>query len=385
MGNALQHMNTSNTSFSPDGQMFCHAPQLGIDFYDSTGQTTFPLHETLRDDEITCITTLFSECSQGPPVTWVLCAGSRQGNLLVFSAPGTMLRTIRSHCSPVRILRTSSSIENPLTSAPSVLLAQHDQSVIVTIPLGPELLNPLSEIKPTKRSLVHPHPADSAIIGSRLKSDIFFGVCEFPAVVSVGSDPFLSLSSLERIEPGSNPNIMRKLWGLMGGSGATEVIPKAHCHWELGEKGKVAKSLFLSPDGRWIAVTDCQGRVTIIDSVFGHVTNILKGYRNGQVAWAYPNILLIFSQSRAMIVACSVPDGVVFDAVSVGSKGHLFQGTDFQGRHFPVFIDSTGDVILIDVSFEVVHEPEPADRNSFPVEELLSSFSFDPEFTQSGE
>jgi hypothetical protein len=56
-------------------------------------------------------------------------------------------------------------------------------------------------------------------------------------------------------------------------------------------------------------VTEAQGRVTIIDCVFGQVTKIMKGMRDAQVAWACLNLLLIYAPARWIIVAYTVPHG----------------------------------------------------------------------------
>jgi hypothetical protein len=42
--------------------------------------------------------------------------------------------------------------------------------------------------------------------------------------------------------------------------------------------------MMASEDGRWMAIADAQGRVTIVDAVFGHMTKVLKGMRDAQIA-----------------------------------------------------------------------------------------------------
>jgi hypothetical protein len=212
--------------------------------------------------------------------------------------------------------------------------------VIVTFTI--KNINPGS--KGTKRTIAHRSPTDSIVIFSKFNPQLFLDVSLSPAVFSVGSSPFLSVSSIVEVPP---VRMVRKLvssftaW--LTGPPDEEEIPKARFDWELPDEPRVARSAVVSEDGRWLAVPDQQGRVSIIDCVFGHFTRILKGMRDAQVAWSHSNCLLVFAPARGLIVACTVPMGEIFDAVKVDRRGKLFQCVKAGNELQAVFMDGKGN------------------------------------------
>jgi hypothetical protein len=90
--------------------------------------------------------------------------------------------------------------------------------------------------------------------------------------------------------------------------------------------------------------------VTIFDAVFGHMTKVLKGMRDAQLAWAHPDKLLIYAPASGMIVSCAAPGGAIVDAVRVDGSGKLFQQVTTNRQMQAIFVDSKGFVISISVS-----------------------------------
>jgi hypothetical protein len=259
-----------------------------------------------------------------------------------------------SHSSPVSNLRVCFYLEGRFTRSATSLLISHDRSVITIAPINAEITDPTVNIPLKKWTLRHPKVADCALINSKLDSQLFFGRCEFPSIVSVGAQPFLAVSSIARVPQEGKSLIGRVTKSLFSwfvpAPPDEEVIPEAPVQWELNDERWAARELAVSEDGRWMAVADREARVSIIDPIFGHITRTLKGYRDVQMAWSHPNILLIFSPARKMIVGCTAPSGDLFDAVNVDPKGKLFQGIGEDRTQFPIFVDGTGKVMVLNVS-----------------------------------
>jgi hypothetical protein len=179
---------------------------------------------------------------------------------------------------------------------------------------------------------------------------MFSTLHEFPAVFSVGEHPFLSVCSIARPQPvGAAKKIFRAVTGWFSKHVEPDPIPEAKAEWELQDEPRCAREIVPSEDGRWLAVPDLQGRVSIVDGVFGHVTRILKGMRDARVAWA-GGALLIFSPARGLIIACTVPKGDIFDAVKVDRRGKLFQCLGEGGLLRAVFTDGSGTFAEISVT-----------------------------------
>jgi hypothetical protein len=221
--------------------------------------------------------------------------------------------------------------------------------VIVQIFLA-ELSTP-NQIRPVKWKLRHPSPVASVIVNANT-------VQRRPTIFSVGAQPFLSVCSIPKT-PDRPARSQSRLFGWLRSS---DVISDVQLEWEIEDEGRVARSLAVNEEGRWLAVSDSQGRVTIIDCVFGHVTKIVKGMRDAQIAWAHLNSLLIYAPARGVILACTVPRGEIFAAVKVDKKGKLVQQMTADKELKVLFIDSHGLVAPIDVR----QPPRPPDAEPPP-------------------
>jgi hypothetical protein len=205
----------------------------------------------------------------------------------------------------------------------------------------------------------------SVVVNSNITAPLFVGAHCFPAVFSVGEQPFLSVSSIPKT-PSQSPLRMvrqaaRRFRRLFWSSDTDEEQPihNATTQCELQDGVRIARAVEPSADGRWLAVTDTQGRVTIVDGVFGHITNVVKGMRDAQVAWDPANCLLIYAPVREIIVACAAPFGDIFDAVKVDKGGRLYPFIAPDRRLRAAFVDSKGWVMAISVERPPRANPPP--------------------------
>jgi hypothetical protein len=212
--------------------------------------------------------------------------------------------------------------------------------------MGMDSLSAVDRAKPEKWQLPHKGAADAVLVFSKLTSQLFSGARESPVVYAVGGQPFLSVASIARPQGGGVAKLLargvKKLASWLLAPPEEEHIQEAKAEWEIQDERRVAREVLASEDGRWLAVADTLGRVSIVDCIFGHITKILKGMRDGQVAWSHGGHLLIFAPARGIIVACTVPNGEIFDAVKVDKKGRLFQCVKDGNELDAIFMDSCG-------------------------------------------
>jgi hypothetical protein len=356
----LQSLSSHKVAFSPDGQIVCFAVASTVHFFSDKPESELPLP---GEGSITCLATVTTD-------PWVLCAGFSAGSIVLFHRRA-VCRLLQSHSSSVQNLRACFYLESRFTRSAPFLLISHDSSVIATVPINPDITDSTKDVVLRKWTLRHLRLADCALINSKLDSPLFFERCEFPGIVSVGSQPFLALSSIARAAQEDENAIIRMTKSLFSWFSPppkdTEVVPPdAPVKWELNDERWAARELSVSEDGRWMAVADGEARVSIIDPVFGHITRTLKGYRDAQMAWSHPNILLVFSPARKMIVACTAPNGELFDAVNVDPKGKLFQGIGADRTQFGIFLDGAGKVIVLSVNLPKPQAPQRSGEDAEP-------------------
>jgi hypothetical protein len=210
---------------------------------------------------------------------------------------------------------------------------------------------------------------------------MFSGIHQFPAIFSAGANPFLSVSSISKPQILATTDKVKqaasrffkyaKNWiAGMDEDEEEEKIAKANFEWELIDEGRTARTMAVSGEGRWLAVTDTQGRVSIIDCVFGHVTRVLKGMRDAQLAWR-GSYLLIYAPARDILLVCTIPNGEIFDAVKIEGNGKLLQYSDRELKTHALFIDCNGTVKEIEIKREVKEaEPEVVDDCHFSLHEF---------------
>jgi hypothetical protein len=342
----LSTLSSDPAAFCPESRVLCVAHGPTIHFISEGEPHDAPLSVS---SDVTALTTV-------SPSPWILCAGLASGDLLFFTRTDAPVAA-SPHATPVQRIHSCHYRETAFTQAGGFLLAEYGGGIIVTFPID-DILRFKSlqsrleagELKPVKWQLQHKEPIDSVLIFSKLTSPMFSGLHEFPAVFSAGARPFLSVCSIARPQPvGAAKKIFRALAGWFSQQRDEEPIPEAKAEWELQDEPRAAVEVAPSEDGRWLAVPDRQGRVSIIDAVFGTVTRILKGMRDAQVAWA-GGALLIFAPARGVIVACKAPRGDIFHAVKVDRRGRLFQCAGEGGALRAVFTDGSPTFAEISVA-----------------------------------
>lgn len=364
----------SSVCFSADGKCLCYVNQerASVDFCDAEGVKCFT--RGLESGEVfTDVVTIKSE-------PWIVCAGTSHGNL-VFIGSCNLLFKFHAHSERVLYLKVFSFKESHFTKSVNRMYVQFNRNVGMEIGISengldnPERLKKLTseELKFNKWTFDHKDSVDRVIVDSTLNSPVFTGLHQFPAVISVGRDPFISVDSIaEKQQQGATEFVkkaatklfrMAASWlGAADEPKEQEVIPKARHEWELNDEGRAARNCLASEHGRWLAITDTQGRVSIVDCVFGHITRVIKGLRDAQIAW-YHDLLLVFAPARGVMFACTVPNGDIIEAAKVDKNGKLFQRMAADGSFIPVFVDSKGSVA--DLKCPI---PEPAKREETAAE-----------------
>lgn len=373
-GSSCSSLFSSSVCFSGDGKMLCCANRERIEFHGANGMKS--KSPGLESGEIcTYVATI-----KGDP--WIVCAGTSHGNLIFFTLQKILFK-YHAHSEKVIYLKVCSFKESHFTKRVNKLYVQFSRNVGMEIDLDengfddPDRIRRLrpEDFKFNKWTFDHKDSVDKVIVNSTLESPIFAGLHQFPAVLSVGSEPFISVDSIaEKQQQGATELVKKAATKLfrMAASwlGAAEepkeeeVIPKARHEWELNDEGRVARNCLASERGRWLAITDTQGRVSIVDCVFGHITRVMKGLRDAQIAW-YHELLLVFAPARGVMFACTVPSGEIIEAAKVDKNGKLFQRMGTDDSMLPVFVDSKG--FVADLKCRV---PEPAPREEITTENL---------------
>jgi len=346
--------NTSSNSIinvSPDGNSLCRAFGSTLSFLNSENTTSIALALHPRDT-ISCIETVFIE-------PWVQAVGTTMG-AVHFIDQNKWVFALTPINAPLLKLRVCSYRNGRFTQTYPVLMAFYPPDMAI-IPLSSvqSKMNNLNEEVQINRWHIHHSFIDAVLINSSLSSIIVSGLHQFPAVFSIGSNPFLTVSSVQKPAQPKATEIVKQAasrffrW-VKGSTPEDEVppIPKSLFEWCMKDEGRTAKLIEADPTGRWVALTDNNGRVLIVDSVFGHIVKVLKGLRDSQIGWADgPNqepFLIIYSPFRKMIIACSVPNGEIFDAVKADSSGRLFSIRTI--RNTVAFLDSNMNLLLFDVN-----------------------------------
>lgn len=351
-------MPTSKVLVSPNNKIICTHGVTSIDFHDENDKKSLDF-DLMNGEKINC----FEVVSKSP---WILCFGTNIGNLYFFDENKVLLK-LSPYNGNIQNMKLCSFSDSQLTKKSNVLLIRYLENVFATIDID-SLLCKIKEEKNDdlkvniqKWQTNHNDIVDSIIVNSNLSSFMFSGLHKFPAIFNVGSNPFISVYSIsEPQETGATEKVkqvasrfFKKAASWVTGSETKEEeppIPKAVFEWELNDDGRTGRKVLANPTGRWLGITDNQGRVIIVDSVFGHIARVLKGMRDSQIAW-YDNYLLVFIPSREMIVSYLIPCGKIFDAVRVDKNGKLIQTYGSDNKFGVVFIDSKGNVGALKVNY----------------------------------
>ena len=339
---------------SPDGRIICTGQRSSADFYTTEKTFSIPLN-LAGTDTIRCIASVYFK-------PWVLCVGTSGGNLVFFTPEGKQF-SVKAYNGEALFVKSCTYKKSPFTEPFDVVFAQFTNQVAATIKISEildKLANSASEVNVAKWKLTHKGSVDAVVLNSSLPSPIFSGMNKFPAVFSVGGCPFISVDSVSATTTRTAGDIVMKavssLWKFVAGTPEDEEqeeqVPNARSEWDLRDEGRRARNVTASEQGRWLAITDTKGRVSIVDGVFGHITRVVKGLRDAQVAWSH-EMLVVFAPARSAVVLCTVPNGQIIHAAKVDKKGRLCQTIDENGNFQAVFIDSSGNAGLI--------EHDPAD------------------------
>lgn len=349
---------------SPDGKIFCCSRNIYVDLINSENTSSISLAFS-NNETITSIETVFTS-------PWIVCAGTTAGKLYFFNQTEQILE-LPIHNDIIQSIKVCSFRESHFTQPYPVLIVKFPNRVAITIQL--DLLhqkiygNKELDLNIQKWELHHKNIADLVVVNSNLPSPMFSGLHQFPAVFTVGSEPFICVCSISKPKP-LNPTeyvrakasrLLKTVGSWFVGTEPTEEeppIPKSTKEWELYDEGRIAKCVAADPTGRWLAITDEQGRVIIVDVVFGHVAKVLKGLRDAQVAWIDgENIfLVIYAPFRGMLIACEIPKGSIHDAVKVERGGKLYQSVS-DGKYRTSFIDSKGNVLNLKMTSKIERTP----------------------------
>lgn len=340
-------------TFSPDSQTICKASPSSVDFISKDSCKSLGL-DVGSKEKITCIETVLFE-------PWTIAAGTSTGNVIFFTKDKELTKISPLNL-PISKLKLCNYRSSQFTlSCPSLIVEYPPEMVIIPIDsLKQKLKNAGAELQVNKWHINHQYQ-DAVLINSSISSPIISGIHEFPAVYTIGDSPFFAVSSVAKpATPKATEYVKKAVTGFFRWvAGADppkeeEQLPKSPYQWDIKDEGRVTRTIDADPTGRWIAICDTQGRVTIIDSVFGHIVKVLKGLRDSQVAWAEgtfgESILIIYAPSRRMIIACSAPSGDLIDAVKCESGGKLVQ---FQSPKYGFgFVDAKRRITIFTIKTE---------------------------------
>lgn len=360
--------------FSPDGQIFCRCQSKVIQFIQKLTFSEIPLTE-----EITCIATVFEN-------PWILCVGTITGRVRFFDyLHNEDLIEFSPHEGSIQFIKVCSFQPGHFTKPYPAILIQYSNSVVVILHLD-QIKNiidskshEIPEVEKYKL-LDNREVKDSVIVSSSLSFPLFSNYHQFPAVISVGS-PFVQVYY---IAAEHKPTItesfhkgIKSIFSFITGQQEEEnVTPPTSLdkEWELADEQRKGICLAADPTGRWVAICDNMFRVIIIDAIFGHITKILKGYRDAQIAWFCKDIvptndntfLVIYVPSREIIVVSTIPDGETIAAVKVGRNGRLFQTINKDKKYGVSFLYPTGDVAIINITAS----PPPREASKNPSDDF---------------
>ncbi|KAH0788641.1 rab3 GTPase-activating protein regulatory subunit [Histomonas meleagridis] len=278
-----------------------------------------------------------------------------------------VLLTLTPRNAPIQSVKLCSHSKSYFTKSFSIFLVQYSEGVFITIPLE-SLLQKIQnkdsdqQVNFQKWQTNHNNVSDSAIVNSNLSSLMLSGLHPFPALVNTGSKPFLSVYSISKPQDAGAAQRVKQAasrffkiaanW-IVGSEAEEEEppIPKAAFEYEIIDEDRNGRQIFASPNGRWFAINDARGRVIVVDSVFGHISKVIKGVRDAQISWK-DEFLLVYTPSRGMITCCLIPSGKIIDAVKVDKNGKLFQVYGPENDFGSTFIDSIGNVASLKVNYE---------------------------------
>ena len=359
---------------SPDGKTICKANQSSVEFI--TKEKTRSLGINLKDrNEITCIETVFTK-------PWTLCVGTKNGEIHFFTEEKELTKIDAPIELTIQKIRRCSYKESKFTvPSPSLLIEYSPEMVIIPLDSIKNRLENSNAILTLNKWLIdHPY-TDAVLINSNFQSPIVSGIHEFPAVYTIDDSPFFAVSSVAKPATIGATEFVKKSvtkflrWVSGAETPKQEEIPKASYQWDLNDEGRTSRSIDADPTGRWIAISDAQGRVSIVDSVFGHIVKVLKGLRDSQVAWAESSsgesILIIYAPFRRMIIACTAPNGDIIDAVKCESGGKLIQTYDKDGKFGFAYIDPKKTITTFSIKTETKTKTEDVEYAQFSFPSFL--------------
>ncbi|EAX91726.1 hypothetical protein TVAG_384500 [Trichomonas vaginalis G3] len=345
---------------SPDNKTICKVTDNYLSFFDAERETP-KLMKSKKIDQISCIETISSN-------PWVFAIGLPNGTIIFMSETKELFR-LQPLELRLRRLRLCRYYGGQFTSSKPALIAQYPPDIVI-IPLDAieEMIkNPNADItSKINKWHLETNYSDAIFVDSKFSTPIMNGLHEFPAIYTIGNNPFFSVFSAANSDSTiSVKKIVTNLFKWMAftdNNKQEEEYPKSKKQWNLRDEGRVTRSIEADPTGRWISICDGQGRVLLIDSVFGHMVKVYKGLRDAQVAWSESSsskdpVLIIYAPYRKMIIACTTPNGEIIDAVRAAPGGKLIQ------LHTPKFaagfLDANKTFTVFSVKYENTKKTSP--------------------------
>lgn len=354
---------------SPDGKTICKVENSKVTFINSS-ETQSVKVAVQSYDAITCIETVYAN-------PWIVAVGTHSGTIHFLNNKKEIgkYQPLNLRITKIRV----SKYNGGQFTAPSSSLVIQCPPDLVIAPLEAftDLFEngEMNEIQFNKWH-IEKNYFDAILVDSKFSTPIMNGLHDFPAIYAITQDPFFSVHSVSKAAIPRASEVLKKAvtgvfrWIVGTTDQQEEEYPKAPEQWSLKDDGRVSKSIEADPTGRWIALCDAQGRVLLIDSVFGHIVKVFKGLRDAQVAWAesssHLSVLIIYAPYRKMIIACTTPNGEIIDAVRAAPGGKLVQ------LHTPKFcvgyFDANKNFSVFNVKYEnkSTSSPNKYSMISFP-------------------
>ena len=346
-------LNNNLFTISNDGLIICNINENNIEFLSKDFNKILKL-KLGNKELITSIDTIFYD-------PWIICISTNFGQLIFFNIEKQLfnLILINNNNSIIKIRSCFYEDSSFIQSYPILLILYSPDLAFINLEnIKLKIENKINDIPIQRWHIEYPF-IDGILINSNLPTQILPNLHHFPAILTIGNNPFFCVSSIQKSASPKATEIVKqaasRFFRWVSGSETQEELPlinKSIFEWNLKDEGRISKSLDIDYSGRWISIIDNNSRILIIDSIFGYIIKVIKGHRDAQISWINnlnnESILMIYSPFRKMILCLLIPNCEIIDAIKVNNNGKLLS---LKGnRYLSMFIDSNLKILLLKIN-----------------------------------
>lgn len=329
-----------DVAFSPTGHSFCSFAGSSI-FHNSNNLVKEVQLELDAGEQITTCSTI----TENP---WICAVGTNYGKFITINL-NSEIRTYIFHTTQLEKI-----VFNRINESLSSFILVYNPNIFVYIALSElDYANKSAKYVPLAQKFSVPTANIQNIQLIKAKNNQL-------RLYVTSNDKFLSVYEMNtpyKSSITSGITSIAKSLNPLGKSFKDSLPTVLKTYQDYNDASKLAISLAISPDSKFIAISDNIGRISLIDVNNECIVSVKRDISDGQLAW-YGNAehykLIIYAPRKEALFVVNVPSFELVDCVKLQGTGKLYQ--NYSGVAYSViFMDSSGNIANLKMSSRHKH------------------------------